>query len=657
MAMACFQTVFPCYLQALPQDERAAGFENVFELVWSAFKEVRRPQLSLVRDIISGVLHPVALAMPELVSAHGEPGKSCLVDAFTCILKFGAENKPNVLRALVERLTTLWRRSPGSVLNLVPGMVELLLFKEWGRGIESIGNDEARSNAEAPRLMLLLFIESWLIPAAANGLEDSRQILRALTFQLMELQGCKAFRQSSITDSVVHGRKLRAWQALCVLCGYFCDTALSKVDEHILEIVDAIATWFWPVHSRTALPPVRQQMEVFAVRMCKAYPDRFLGTVMKELADFRLPGQVLCSLLIVSGHTLVGKNPVASPLHRRNLFEACLPWMVGTHVMGRMIAQLVCYSVLPESGKETNGGQLEGLFLFLRDNPDMIKMRKRQLEAFNQTDCVAMCTVRGMLGAHGTRSDGEITPTHMCELLQQTMDDIWNEALHDKTRALEEGRAWTQTSAAVKKGTWFEEHTEERRDADHHIQQKILPWDTLDLAVESASAASLQQSTAAGRVRQPVVMCATLVDKVPNLAGLARTCEIFAASSLVVPDARVLKNPAFSKISTGAEQWLPIEEVDEKDLLPWIRNAKRRGYTLVGVEQTNNSVCLTKMEFQKRCVLILGSENSGLPLEVINEMDFCCQIPQQGVLRSLNAHVSGALTLWEYTRQMLVASA
>lgn len=39
--------------------------------------------------------------------------QSCLVDAFTCILKFGAENKPNVLRALVERLTTLWRRSPG----------------------------------------------------------------------------------------------------------------------------------------------------------------------------------------------------------------------------------------------------------------------------------------------------------------------------------------------------------------------------------------------------------------------------------------------------------------------------------------------------------------------------------------------------------------
>lgn len=48
-----------------------------------------------------------------------------------------------------------------------------------------------------------------------------------------------------------------------------------------------------------------------------------------------------------------------------------------------------------------------------------VKMRKRQLEAFSQTDCVAMCTVAGMLEAHGMGSHGEITPIHMCDLLQQ----------------------------------------------------------------------------------------------------------------------------------------------------------------------------------------------------------------------------------------------
>lgn len=63
-----------------------------------------------------------------------------------------------------------------------------------------------------------------------------------------------------------------------------------------------------------------------------------------------------------------------------------------------------------------------------------------------------------------------------------------------------------------------------------------------------------------------------------------------------------------------------------------------------------------QMKFHRHLhyTLVLGRENSGLPLEVLNEMDVCCQIPQQGVLRSLNAHVSGAIVLAEYSRQMLV---
>lgn len=40
---------------------------------------------------------------------------------------------------------------------------------------------------------------------------------------------------------------------------------------------------------------------------------------------------------------------------------------------------------------------------------------------------------------------------------------------------------WPLVFSQVKKGTWFDERSEEPRDADNHIQQKILPWDTLDL--------------------------------------------------------------------------------------------------------------------------------------------------------------------------------
>ena len=38
-------------------------------------------------------------------------------------------------------------------------------------------------------------------------------------------------------------------------------------------------------------------------------------------------------------------------------------------------------------------------------------------------------------------------------------------------------------------------------------------------------------------------------------------------------------------------------------------------------------------------------------------MDACVEIPQAGVVRSLNVHVSGSLLLWEYARQQRIAAA
>ena len=35
-------------------------------------------------------------------------------------------------------------------------------------------------------------------------------------------------------------------------------------------------------------------------------------------------------------------------------------------------------------------------------------------------------------------------------------------------------------------------------------------------------------------------------------------------------------------------------------------------------------------------------------------LEDCVEIPQFGIVRSLNVHVSGSILLWEYTRQGLV---
>jgi hypothetical protein len=58
-----------------------------------------------------------------------------------------------------------------------------------------------------------------------------------------------------------------------------------------------------------------------------------------------------------------------------------------------------------------------------------------------------------------------------------------------------------------------------------------------------------------GEARRPcaLVVVASLVDKMPNLAGLARTCEIFQATSLCVADrARTFADPVFKQVAALA---------------------------------------------------------------------------------------------------------
>jgi len=53
-------------------------------------------------------------------------------------------------------------------------------------------------------------------------------------------------------------------------------------------------------------------------------------------------------------------------------------------------------------------------------------------------------------------------------------------------------------------------------------------------------------------------------------------------------------------------------------------------------------------------ILLLGKEKEGIPVEYLQAVDQCVEIPQLGIIRSLNVHVSGALAIWEFTRQRML---
>ena len=102
------------------------------------------------------------------------------------------------------------------------------------------------------------------------------------------------------------------------------------------------------------------------------------------------------------------------------------------------------------------------------------------------------------------------------------------------------------------------------------------------------------------------------------------------------------------KTALGAEDSLPWEWVE--DTLEAVRRLKAEGYTVVAAEQTAESVMLNEFrpEPGRKYALVFGNEVSGVRQDVVDECDFCLEIPQFGTKHSLNVSVSIGVMLWHF---------
>ncbi|KAH9578778.1 tRNA/rRNA methyltransferase [Trypanosoma melophagium] len=182
---------------------------------------------------------------------------------------------------------------------------------------------------------------------------------------------------------------------------------------------------------------------------------------------------------------------------------------------------------------------------------------------------------------------------------------------------------------------------------DDNIQRKVTPWWNSQIYNE-LHPRSLQTE------RQPVIVIGSLLQNPVNIAGLFRCGEIFAMEKVVVPDASVFEHPHFIAAARSAELWLPWEVVPARNLPTYLGSLRQEGYTLIGIEQTASSVSMACYQFPKRAVIILGAEGHGVPAQLLPLLDVCVEIPQFGLIRSLNVHVTGSIVMYEYTRQHLM---
>lgn len=194
------------------------------------------------------------------------------------------------------------------------------------------------------------------------------------------------------------------------------------------------------------------------------------------------------------------------------------------------------------------------------------------------------------------------------------------------------------------------------------FQQKIdifspFAQDQLDAGEGVGVGVSLLAEVAnAAQLATELVVVASFVDRLPNLAGLARSCEIFAVKTLYVPNAAALASPDFANVAMTAERWLDIRELPVEEVAAFLAQFKREHAEgrVVALEQTSNSTPLQDYCFAKRTCLVLGHERTGIPAEVLHLVDDCVEIPQFGRVRSLNVHVSGSIAIWKAREQDLM---
>lgn len=199
---------------------------------------------------------------------------------------------------------------------------------------------------------------------------------------------------------------------------------------------------------------------------------------------------------------------------------------------------------------------------------------------------------------------------------------------------------------AKSKGSLVDEVSPQRLDqltqgANHQgVAAQVAPYDYLSLAeaIERAKASS----------SRPVLVAADGITDPHNLGAIARTTEAFGAQGLVIPQRRSAGvTSTVAKVAAGALENLSVARV--VNLTRALEELKQEGFWIYGLASVGNCP-VSKVEFDRAVVLVVGSEEKGLSLVAQRCCDALLSIPLAGKTPSLNASVAAAIALYEVFR-------
>lgn len=646
-----------------------------FSAVWGAYSDCKSKPDLLTRAVVWCLFQPAFLLSKQL---SAEPD-ALMKRWFHKFMRFGELHRPNVVFHLTCRLCQVWRARPRAALWFVDEIADLLLYKEplvnekeqltmdislsgsgQANAAVTVGASGLSIKNKFVRIVVLSFLDETVVDLATPLEQNAeQQLMHAIISTLLGMTTAAEWQKQHMLNSDGFGKKIRCWQSLCVLSKFVTSAS-----------IDAVSELLWRSFELPHLTEVRFSMEIFAIRLLSRFPGLTIEQyVAPLLRNVNLSPQVATSVIFVCGYVVHYRvNDMLETQQQQCdlLLECMLPWMNSSHGHTRVLVQIMLSVLLPRYVHQQKANKttsmdlrfLEQTLVFLSENKETKRMFRRQAKQLDRLRPEHESSLLGVLSSSYVNEFHELFPNDdvllFSKQLQDTMAELYaqfqrehfvNDMAHVLTKSQEIPRQTEEVSTLAPPPA--------NRVVQRKIDTSAILLDESVLPVAMQQRGELVDLNVRQKKRQPVILCASLVDKLPNLAGLARTCEIFNAQLLVVPNLRVCDDAMFSTISVTANKWIPMQEVKPESLVATLRRWKSQGFTIVAVEQTASSVCLSTYAFPSKIVIVLGKEKEGIPVDVLQVVDVCVEIPQFGLIRSLNVHVSGALLLWEYTQQQL----
>lgn len=149
--------------------------------------------------------------------------------------------------------------------------------------------------------------------------------------------------------------------------------------------------------------------------------------------------------------------------------------------------------------------------------------------------------------------------------------------------------------------------------------------------------------------KTPLLVLLDGITDVRNFGSIARTCDCAGVDAVVIPSHNsVTVNADAVKTSAGALHTLPV--CREKNITETLKYLKESGVRIVCATE-KGKMSYTQCDYTAPVCIVMGAEDTGIPLEHLRLCDDWVSIPQFGNIASLNVSVATGVVLYEAVRQ------